>query len=36
MPESSYTLKVGYSPSIAHFNVSSVTEMRGLLRAMLG
>ncbi|HXA02380.1 MAG TPA: bifunctional alpha,alpha-trehalose-phosphate synthase (UDP-forming)/trehalose-phosphatase [Cytophagaceae bacterium] len=36
MPESSYTLKVGYSPSIAHFNISSVSEMRGLLRAMLG
>ena len=36
MPESSYTLKVGYSPSIASFNISSVTEMRGLLRAMIG
>jgi trehalose 6-phosphate synthase/phosphatase len=36
MPESSYTLKVGYSPSIANFNISSVTEMRGLLRAMIG
>jgi trehalose 6-phosphate synthase/phosphatase len=36
MPESSYTLKVGYSPSLAHFNISSVSEMRGLLKAMLG
>jgi trehalose 6-phosphate synthase/phosphatase len=35
MPESSYTLKVGYSPSIAHFNISSISEMRALLKAMV-
>jgi trehalose 6-phosphate synthase/phosphatase len=35
MPESSYTLKVGYSPSMAHFNISSVQEMRDLLKFII-
>ena len=39
MPESAYTIKVGFSPSIAKFNVQSCTdnceEMRGLLKALL-
>jgi trehalose 6-phosphate synthase/phosphatase len=35
MPESSYTLKVGYSPSMARFNISSVQEMRDLLKFLI-
>jgi trehalose 6-phosphate synthase/phosphatase len=35
MPESSYTLKVGYSPSMARFNISSVQEMRNLLKFII-
>jgi trehalose 6-phosphate synthase/phosphatase len=35
MPESAYTIKVGFSPTVAKLNVGSVQQMRALLKAMI-
>jgi trehalose 6-phosphate synthase/phosphatase len=35
MPESAYTIKVGFSPTVAKLNMASVQQMRALLKAMI-
>ena len=35
MPESAYTIKVGFSPTVARLNIASVQQMRALLKAMI-
>lgn len=35
MPESAFTLKVGYSPTQAKFNIESQEELRGLLNELV-
>jgi trehalose 6-phosphate synthase/phosphatase len=35
MPDSAYTIKVGFSPSVARLNIANVQQMRVLLKAMI-
>jgi hypothetical protein len=36
LPESAYSIKVGWAPSRARFNVDSVVEARQLLQELVG